>query len=185
MNSFFNMPQQQILKNYLDLIRQLDAFCGKIGERFTDKIACRAGCSGCCRHISLFPVEAFALASALKELPTKTSGHIRSKARVASPDGPCPLLGENLCLLYDARPVICRTHGMPLLLSGEAGTRGIDFCPLNFQGVDKLPGDAVIDLDRVNETLAAINALFVKEWEYEMKPLSGRLSIAEALLLEL
>lgn len=178
------MPQQQTLKNYFDLVRQIDVLCGKIGGRFPDQIACRAGCDGCCRHISLFPVEAVALAFARRQLPVESAYRIRGKARIASPDGPCPLLEEGRCLLYDARPIICRTHGMPLLMAGDGGNRRIDFCPLNFQGMEKLPGDAVIDLDRVNETLAAINALFVKEWVMKRPPLNERMSIAEALLLD-
>ena len=45
-------------------------------------------------------------------------------------EAPCPLLRDGACLLYEARPVLCRTHGFPLRTrpsgdpdSGEEGWR--------------------------------------------------------------
>lgn len=179
------MTHRHIIKNYLTLLRQIDGLSYNINASLAGHIACHAGCADCCRHITLFPVEAFALASAMRKLPPEQSFRIREHARAAAPESPCPLLYNELCLLYDARPVICRTHGMPLLMTGENGARQIDFCPLNFQGVESLPGQAIIDLDRLNETLATVNGLFVREWEGKGVPLEERLSIAEALQLDI
>ncbi|MCM2357759.1 MAG: YkgJ family cysteine cluster protein [Geobacteraceae bacterium] len=169
--------------NYRDLLARVDHLCRTITGEFAAQLACRPGCAGCCRHISLFPVEAVALAAALGRLPVEQAAAIRARAGRALPDGPCPLLGDGLCLLYETRPIICRTHGLPLLTALE-GKRSIDFCPLNFRGLDSLPGSAVIDLDRLNTTLAAINALFVTEFFGDAPPEQERLSIAEALLIE-
>ena len=66
-----------------------------------------------------------------------------------------------------------------------AHKRTVDFCPLNFQGIGSLPGSAVIDLDRLNTTLTAVNALFVAEFSRPSFSESRRLTIAEALLLDL
>ena len=148
------------LNNYRALIERVDAMCRRIGERFPDRIACRKGCSDCCRHLSLFPVEGAALAEAVETLPAAEADRIRCRARESAPDGPCPLLEDGACLLYGARPLICRTHGMPLIMMAD-GERRVDFCPQNFQGIPSLPGDAVIDLDRLNEILAAVNSLFL------------------------
>ena len=112
----------------------------------------------------------------------QNASRIRERARRSSPDGPCPLLEESRCLLYTARPIICRTHGLPLIMTQD-GERTVDFCPLNFQGLDTLPGNAVIDLDRLNTTLAAVNALFVAEYYHGSPPEKERLTIAEALLI--
>jgi hypothetical protein len=94
------------------------------------------------------------------------------------------LLENGVCQLYAARPIICRTHGLPLLL-GEAETRRVDYCPENFRGLDALPASAVIDLERLNTTLAAVDALFVSAVSPDRLPGGERLTIAEALLLEL
>ncbi len=168
------------LRNYRELLLKVDLICRGIEAEFGEHLACRAGCHGCCRHITLFPVEAAALASALDDLPREESDRIRGRARGASPDAPCPLLENGLCLIYAARPIICRTHGLPLLASQQAD-RTIDFCPLNFRGLGSLPGKAVIDLDRLNTTLAAVNALFVAESHNDPPPAKERISIAEAL----
>lgn len=171
---------RELLRNYRDLQARIDLVCRKIEAEFGPHLACQGGCDGCCRHISLFRVEAVALATAVNDLPPEEASHILIRARGASPDGPCPLLENGLCLLYAARPIICRTHGLPLLTL-QGGKQSVDFCPLNFRDITSLPGSAVIDLDRLNTTLAAINALFVAEFFKNAPPEKARITIAEAL----
>jgi hypothetical protein len=171
----------EILKNYLSLVERVDELCLRATKEFGAHIACRAGCSGCCRHLSLFRVEAVALVRTLNDLPAEHAARIREHAAQNLPGDPCPLLANGHCLLYAARPIICRTHGLPLLTRQENGTQLIDFCPLNFQGLDSLPGSAIIDLDRLNTTLAAINALFVAELPEKSPSRKDRISISEAL----
>jgi uncharacterized protein len=170
----------ELLRNYRALQARVDLICQGIENEFSAHLACHAGCDGCCRHISLFPVEAAALAAALDDLPREQAELIRARARGASSAAPCPLLENGRCLLYAARPIICRTHGLPLITLKE-GERTIDFCPLNFRDLDSLPGKAVIDLDRLNTTLAAINALYVAEFFRIVPPAKERIPIAEAL----
>jgi Fe-S-cluster containining protein len=172
------------LNNYRILVERVDVLGQRIEAEFRAQIACRRGCDACCRHLSLFWVEGVALAQALDDLSESVAEGIRERARRAAADGPCPLLESGACLLYTARPIICRTHGLPLL-AGEGEARRIDYCPENFRGIDTLPAGAVIDLDRLNTTLAAINALFVSEVFHGQPPDRERLTIAEALLLEL
>ena len=170
----------ELLRNYRDLLARVDLICRGIEAEFGALIACRAGCDGCCRQISFSRVEVAALAAALDDFPPEQAALIRARARDASPAGPCPLLENGLCLLYAARPIICRTHGLPLLTQGEGGPT-VDFCPLNFRDLDSLPGRAVIDLDRLNTALVAINALFVAESCQNAPPEKERMTIAEAL----
>ena len=170
----------ELLRNYRNFLARVDHICREIEVEFASSVACHAGCDGCCRHISLFPVEAAALGAALDDIPPEKAVAIRARAFGASPDGPCPLLENGLCLLYDARPIICRTHGLPLLTL-QGGKRTVDFCPLNFRDITSLPGNAVIDLDRLNTTLAAINALFVAESSTRSPQGEERMTIAEAI----
>jgi Fe-S-cluster containining protein len=127
-------------------------------------------------------VEAIALTVALGELPGGISEQIRARARSASFDA-CPLLENGLCLLYAFRPIICRTHGFPLL-SGPEEIKKIDFCPKNFTGITTFPADAVMNLDMLNTTLAAINSVFIASWGNLTNLEQKRFPIAEALLLE-
>lgn len=165
------------LENYLTLLARVEELCQRTSQAFEDHITCHAGCDDCCRHLSVFAVEAAALREALRALPAEEAELIRSKSESSSPDTPCPLLHEGLCLLYQARPIICRTHGLPLLLLRD-GERSIDFCPENFQGLPSIPGSAVIDLERLNMMLATVNALYLQSF-----PGPERLTVAEALAL--
>lgn len=171
------------LGNYRALLAKVDELVAVITTKYDEHLACHAGCDSCCRHLSLSLVEGAALAVALHELPRNQMNHVRERAGNTAVDDPCPLLENGLCVLYAARPVICRTHGLPILIiDGEA--KRVDFCPHNFRGVESLPGDAMIDLERLNTTLAAINALFITASGIEAVQGAERISIADALLLE-
>lgn len=172
------------LNNYRQLVERVDDLCRRILQAYPEQIVCHKGCDSCCRHLSLFWVEGVALALALEALPERDAETIRQRARSATPDGPCPLLEAGCCLLYAARPLICRTHGLPLL-GNRDGERFVDTCPENFKGVKNLPATAVIDLDLLNVTLATINGLFVSEAFCGDASAEQRISIAESLLLEL
>jgi uncharacterized protein len=170
-----------ILQNYRNLTAKVDALCRQIAANYGSCLACREGCDDCCRHISIFPVEAESLAAALHDLPAEEGSHIRTLARAASSDA-CPLLENGRCLIYAARPVICRTHGLPILSAGPAGV--INFCPKNFIGVTSFPAAYVLDINLLNTTLAAINSVFTVSSAITQLPGRERLTIAEALLIE-
>lgn len=171
------------LTQYRLLLEKVDRFSAAIGQRFADHIACRRGCDACCTHIGVMVVEAIAIAQAVAALPEAERDAIRQRARTMADGDACPLLQEGVCLLYHARPVICRSHGLPLLLE-EDGTKRLDHCPLNFQGMESLPGEAVLNLEILNQALAGINLLCLRELGEAAASLPERLSIAEALLLE-
>ena len=171
-------------RNYYRLIDQVDTVCRRIQEGYAAQIACGKGCAGnCCRiHLSVSPIEAISLAIALQKLSREMVRHIRQKARHTSSFGPCPLLEEGACLMYASRLLICRTHGLPMLIEYR-GNRSIGFCRKNFRKLDSVPDDAVIDLAWLNDNLAAVNQLFVNEVSDRIV-LSSRFSISEALLLD-
>jgi len=161
---------------YRELCRRVDQLGDGVVRRFPGEIACRRGCSTCCRHLSLFPVEALFLREALDALPAS----VREALRVEGPPGSsdrCPFLVDDLCLVYDSRPLICRTHGYPLLMRDGDRTY-VDFCPLNFTGCDTLPGECVLDLDRLTTLLVAVNAEFVRN---HPEPLPERVDMRDLL----
>jgi Fe-S-cluster containining protein len=96
----------------------------------------------------------------------------------------CPLLHQGVCLLYEARPIICRTHGYPLLTELD-GKGTLDHCPLNFKEITNFPAKTIINMDIVNITLAAINSVFCTSDSISLSIGRERLTIAQALLLDL
>lgn len=165
------------LENYRALIARIDLLLSQTTAKFASHIACRPGCDACCRHLTVSAVEAAAITCAFKELDPAAALLIRHQAAAAGVSSPCPLLHEGRCLIYHARPIICRTHGLPILIRQEAGTR-VDFCPENFRGLTSIPGSAVLDLERLNATLTAINALYLETF-----PGPERLELSQALLM--
>jgi hypothetical protein len=121
------------------------------------------------------------MALALQKLVPEMRQRIRKKARLTNSFGPCPLLEEGACLMYDARAVICRTHGVPVLTEYR-GHRMVGSCTKNFKHPSPIPDEDIIDLTHLNRFLAKVNSKFVSEVALPL--LSGkRFTIAEALLM--
>ena len=172
----------QALRDYRKLIADLDQCCRRIVSRHKDQIACTKGCAGnCCRiHISVYPVEAVSIAMALQKLAPDLRRRIQHKARHTNSFGPCPLIEDGACLMYDARAVICRTHGLPILTEYR-GHRTIGFCEKNFQHLSPIPEDDAINLAHLNSALAAVNQGFISHFP-DRGPPDSRFSLSEALL---
>jgi len=171
----------KLLENYRNLVARVDLLCSRIVREYCRDIACRKGCDECCTHFTISWIEAINLSVSVMSLPAEQASCIRRRAEAMSRNEACPLLLDGSCLLYESRPIICRTHGLPILLRMN-GSQMIDFCPKNFQRSDTLPGSAVIDLDQLNEMMAAVNALFVSGYFQGNVPPVERPTIADALL---
>jgi len=164
-----NPPIPFELRNYFQLLERVNAHASGVESRFASRMRCAPGCDGCCLHISVFPVEAAAIRFTLGKLPRPELERLVRACEGADDSPRCPLLRDGLCGIYQARPLICRTHGLPLLVEDEEGRR-VDFCPLNFNGLNHLPSDAVLSLATLNQTLAAVNALYVKQTQAPEAP---------------
>lgn len=158
------------LELYHQLIEGVDDLTSQLNERYKSHLQCGAGCSGCCHHhLSVFAVEAAVLTEAIQALPEDQQARIRQQAtdvnekeacgeRVA-----CPLLVDNLCSVYESRPLICRTQGLPLLYEADDGAQEIDFCPLNFESdaaIAELQDEHLVPLDLLNLKLAMANVKY-------------------------
>jgi len=141
---------------------------------------CRRGCSGCCQQdLSLSPVEMARLLAHLESLSTDTVARLMERARLApdSEPSPCVLLEEDACIAYEARPIICRSHGL-VIRERSLGEDHRDVCPLNFAEpaqLESVPVEDVVDLERLNQMLALINSLAMPEAGQD------RLSIRETI----
>jgi hypothetical protein len=162
-------------QQYRQLVERVEAFGQVVRQRYPEQVTCHAGCDGCCyQQFTVFPVEAHHLAQTVTTLAPEPRQRLLDRLQ-AAPDPwrlvdaspPCVLLEHGRCSLYDGRPLICRMQGLPLFSTmierSDGGQR--DCCPLNFSDVPLAEIDprAVYNLDLVNQTLAAINHLFVQE----------------------
>jgi Fe-S-cluster containining protein len=149
---------EDIFKNYRALIDYCDAFWKKAVAVMPGEFACRSGCSICCELPSVNYCEALVIADYCERHPAARS---RAGEESSSPEqeGSCPFLCLGRCGIYEARPLICRTHG--LMLKGESFREPVSIsCPYNFTGIDLDAMDRalVLDIEKVSDNLARLNA---------------------------
>jgi Fe-S-cluster containining protein len=150
------------LDHYRRLRDRIDRRSGRLVDMHCKHITCKAGCSDCCTDFSVFPVEYHAIlddlrGAGIRELPD-------------GGDAACAFLRDGLCTLYRFRPLICRTHGLPVAFLTDddgAAQMAVSFCPKNFG--DAAPADLefgpqnTLDLDDLNQELSEINERFTAD----------------------
>ena len=144
------MPDQR----YAEILRRADQFFDSVARKQGRNLQCGRGCSLCCYGLfeigsgdvpviaegleRLHPSRRAMIVRRAREI-VKSSNH--PNLRECSPDEkekfferttttPCPNLNDaGECLIYESRPLVCRTFGLPL----REGDRYIgDICELNF-----------------------------------------------------
>ncbi|MCE5194955.1 MAG: YkgJ family cysteine cluster protein [Nitrospiraceae bacterium] len=95
------------LKTIDDFYNELDIFVKKLHEIHRQRLSCKYGCSSCCMDdITVFEIEAENIKSNYKYL---------LKSGKPYPEGKCAFLDEKEgCRIYEHRPYVCRTQGLPL-----------------------------------------------------------------------
>ena len=144
---------QAILGNYGKLCGYCDSFFLLVQKRYAGELKCKKGCSACCELHSVCGLEAHAVAACLAKKRAPRTQKQKNQSR-------CALCVNGECIAYPARPVICRTHGMPLLL--DKGKIVASSCGLNFAGRDlaALPRAQVLDTTAVTDNLIRLNMAF-------------------------
>lgn len=107
-----NVANQVLLENSSpkSKLRKVYKLVDELGEAATPFIACKKGCSACCKmNVSISSVEAEQIAKYtqknirhLKRSIAHAIGHFSGIA--------CPFLIENVCSIYEVRPYMCRAH---------------------------------------------------------------------------
>lgn len=154
-------PAATILQEYATLLDSLAAEVNRLESHLAGQLKCRPGCASCCIAFSVLPIEAENLRQAIKRLPRETKEKIAAHA--ASAPESCPLLCDHLCAAYDARPIICRTHGLPLAyLNEEMQAFEVSACPLNFGDDFEFCQEDLLFMDRFNAELSELNLRYCR-----------------------
>jgi uncharacterized protein len=153
--------KSQLLATYRQLLSKIDQKFSEIQSRNSAKMKCGQGCHSCCvPNLTVFAIER----ENLKELIQSTPG-LEQKLRDLEASDPfqgerCKFLeADGKCAVYEARPLVCRSHGAPLF-SKQDDKQLLDVCPLNFDDIKnlaELASENFINLDLINTLLAAIN----------------------------
>ncbi|MBD3868353.1 MAG: YkgJ family cysteine cluster protein [Acidobacteria bacterium] len=131
-----------------NILAELDAFHVEVGGEaakletiHAERLECKAGCADCCvDDLSVFDVEAELIRRRHKVLLSVMTPH---------KEGACAFLDdENHCLIYESRPYVCRTQGLPLSWTETRDDGSVrefrDICPLNDEGdpIENLPRES-------------------------------------------
>ena len=149
------------LAPYYKLRTEIDSFCESLEIVHSKHLNCKKGCDLCCMAISVFPVEFYAIKA---ELDLESL----SGLPVPKDEVQCRFLVDHSCTIYQSRPVICRTHGLPLLyMSMESDEYELSLCELNFTEYDfeDFDEENTYPMDRINSQLYQINKNFVAGFE--------------------
>lgn len=154
---------ESVLAKYEELLKKIDEKFHYIQSRYPEVMNCRTGCFDCCAAgltISLVEKEN------IKRFLLSNASARKAAAQLVeeNPHGGkyCSFLkGDGSCTIYEARPILCRAHGVPTKVPSEqnADEVELDVCPLNFKGFDLevIEEDAFIVLETINTILALIN----------------------------
>jgi Fe-S-cluster containining protein len=144
------------MSNLLKLYRKIEDFQANQRPALTAHYQCRNGCSRCCfTDLSIFEVEKKTIQNWLQSLGPEERSALLNKWKKPAKTGACAFLREDACTIYPARPLICRTQGLPLLFK-ENEQSFLDICDLNESALKEVNSDEILDLDRLNHLLAQI-----------------------------
>ena len=149
------MQKQEAFDAYHTLRDALDKHCAELYSLHAQHLQCGAGCDQCCMDFSLLPVEYYAI--------KEQAGTNLLKGVKPASEGGCPFLVNHRCAIYEARPIICRTQGLPLLYMGEEQWE-LSACELNFTEFDfeEFTEENTFPQDTYNSRLFMLNNSFVE-----------------------
>jgi Fe-S-cluster containining protein len=143
------------------LYQDVDQQAHGLEQVHSERLVCRRGCCMCCvDELTVFEVEAANIRQSHANLLQTAEPH---------PPGACAFLDQDgACRIYEQRPYVCRTQGLPLRwLDEDANGEFVeyrDICPLNDEGdveaVEDLPEDECWSIGPIEERLAKLQLQF-------------------------
>lgn len=157
---FFVKESKNKYAAYTALKTSINKLSEKLTEKHQSHMQCRSGCDLCCMDYSVLPLEFHYIREQLEKegYPKPGSGN--------NPDSStCIFLSNHTCTIYNHRPVICRTHGLPLLYTNDDFEWELSTCELNFREYDyeNFSSENTFPQDKINSRLFMLNKKFVAE----------------------
>jgi hypothetical protein len=154
------------VERYRELAARVDAFFAKVHARHGADMACAPGCDACCRvRPTVTRVEADEVRALVASLAPPERERVVARALAASADRCAALDDEGRCAIYAARPLVCRSHGVPVRLRDARSLPVVSSCEKNFvpRGPAAADADCVLDQETLSTILHAIDAVHARE----------------------
>ena len=153
---------QTIFNTYLSLFEEMDEVIQRFKSSYGKTLRCREGCDECCIPFTLSPIEAAFVKAAFDNL-TEEKKHVVIQQLVEQNER-CPLLIQQKCSIYQSRPLICRTHGLPIAyINDELESIEVSACPVNFPAEVNFEREGLLFMDPFNAKLAEINQKYADD----------------------
>jgi Fe-S-cluster containining protein len=147
------------MSRYPELAAKVDAFFDRVMARHGDQMACNSGCSHCCHaRLTVTSVEAGAIRALVATYPNDQRAVLAANVAAAAPDRCAALDPSGRCLIYAARPIVCRSHGAPVRLR-ENSLPVVTACRDNFTaaGPGAVDADCIIDQTTLSAMTLAVD----------------------------
>jgi Fe-S-cluster containining protein len=148
------------MSRYRELAAKVDAFFDRVQARHGEYINCNSGCHHCCHvSLSITAVEADAIRAEVAGWTAERKHALTANLAHASASR-CAALDDNgRCLVYSARPIVCRSHGAPIRLRSERSLPVIQACAENFtaRGPAAADPDCIIDQTTLSAMVLAVD----------------------------
>ena len=173
------MQTEKHFTAYRALRKQIDIKLEKLSTQHATHMKCGKGCDLCCMDYSILPVEFYSILDELKEKGMEAKYIEQSDDQNGKR---CVFLKNHSCTIYESRPVMCRTHGLPLLFTNDDYEWELSTCELNFTDYDyeNFTPDNTWPQDTYNSKLFMLNKKFVsglkneeKHGEFDLIPLKN------------
>jgi len=151
----------QHFEKYIKLRTTIDILSEELTIEHLKNMQCKKGCDMCCIDYNIFPIEFYSILKNLKEKRIKPVSANLEKKEV------CIFLIDHACSIYVQRPIICRTHGLPLLFVNEISEWELSTCELNFTeyNFEKFTTENTLPLDKYNSKLFMLNKEFIADFK--------------------
>ena len=145
------------MSRYPEVAAKVDAFFERVEKRHGSEMQCHTGCSDCCNaRLTITLAEAAAIEGELAQWSDERRAALAANA-AASTDRCAALDANGRCLIYTARPLVCRSHGAPIRLR-EDSLPVVRACFRNFPaGPDKADADCILDQQTLSALVLALN----------------------------
>lgn len=159
---------QSALGQYYALLTRIESLFAEIQSRHASVMRCKLSCHSCCKpELTVGPLEAENIRHALSTDAARLESLLELEKQLPHKGKRCSFLtAEGGCGIYELRPLVCRSHGVPLQFKDPStrdneAPRLRDVCSLNFEGVDigRLDSRDVMNLDTLNTLLALLTQM--------------------------
>ncbi len=147
-------------KKYKILVNEIEQHTDILKNMHNKHMNCKNGCDLCCIDFSIFPIEYHYILNEIEKENTKHELERKSEGDI------CAFLKNHSCTIYQHRPIMCRTHGFPLIYANDDDEYELSACELNFTEFDfeDFTMENTLPQDKYNSKLFLLNREFIADF---------------------